>query len=830
MIAALQDVREALRTLGRRRAFAVAIILSLALGIGGAATVFTVVDAVLVNALPFRNAERLVYVSGAADPPSGDPLRYWGQCSAFRELASYRLGVATLGQAAAREYVTVSVVSRRFFLALEVSPQIGRTFTERPDTAPGSTQVVVVSYRLWARDLGRSPAAVGREVLLNRFPFTVVGVMPPGFSFPGNTDVWVPRDAPVSALALSSVRSDFSLRPGDMIGRLRVGTSLETARAQLNALLRRLTTLYPGVQFGGSVVAERLYDRVVRNLRPALRAIFAAASFLLLIAWANAVSLFLARSIARRKEMAVRLCLGAGWAQALRLASSECFALALAGGGLGTAIAVVALRIIRAVGPLDMPRLTEARVGVMTVAFSFCLSVVAGLALGLVAGLRGVGRDPAASLRELGEGSAAGRGQRARSALVVGQIGVSLILLGAGTVMVRSFLVLTRVNPGFDPRHAIVASLVLPQGSPPPATPATGKPAARGAPPLRAAPAELRPKRRATAGTSPEWYRLLAYMGSEPGVVVAGLAGQLPLGAGTGGQLFFDADGKLAVGEAVYFLVDGSYFRAMGVPLLRGREFATSDDARAAKVIIVSQAFAGEILRLADPVGRYVTIEGEPYARQIVGLVGNVKSRALNEPPRPEFYLPYSQPYRNFDPPSNLYLVLRTGRRAAGVVPSLRERVQQAAPGATISRVQPMTELIQDWLASRRFRSLLLASFAALGVLLAGLGVYGLVSYTVADRTREIGIRMALGADRRSILMLVLQQGARLALAGTVLGSLGIALLTRAVSGMLFGMSPTEPKTLLASAGFIFVVSLVASLMPAFKATRVRPSDALRHE
>ena len=434
--------------------------------------------------------------------------------------------------------------------------------------------------------------------------------------------------------------------------------------------------------------------------------------------------------------------------------------------------------------------------------------------------------------------SVGGVRRRVRSILVIAQIAIALILLAAGSVMLRSFVKLTGVDPGFDPQNLIALNVAE---QPSQAGGATKKKLKRKSSSAQMDGHSGRGEKqtgevmaehpvRARTGAIQSYRRAMQAIGSVPGVVACGLVGELPLGGETGGYIFFDVNGKVAAGEGLYSLVYGDYFRAMGIPILRGRGFQESDGADAGKVIIVSQTFAKRVLHKSDPVGEVVTLEGEQTGRRIVGIVGDVKFQWLGEPSQAEFYLPYGQPYRNHATPPHATLVVRTVEAPIATIPTLRQRLRKAGHGLSVLDLRLMSDLIAKTTAPQRFRSLVIGSFAGLGLLLAVLGVYGLVSYTTVRRTHEFAIRAAFGARRSDILLQILGQGTALVVVGILIGLIGAFWLNRIIAGLLFGLSPTDPKMLAFSAGLLFCTSAVACLLPARRAAKVDPMVALRYE
>jgi hypothetical protein len=651
------DLRYWLRIFWRRPGFGLPLVLMLALGIGGATTMFSVLYGVILQPLPVREPDRLVALTGAGAPPTGDTVAWWSQGQTFEGLCEYRAGGLNLADGASPVRALSATTSSSFFSVLGVAPQLGRTFVIE-DEQPGRNRVAIVSERLWGQNFARDPGVIGREITLEGVSHTIVGVMPAGFGFPGRTDIWVPR-----------VRGGVSIFPGEadqadlpfglrsrMIGRLRDGVSLQQAQAQLTALFNRYKEIsaQAGRGAGSGVWVKPLHEMLVGQFRQAFWALFAGVGLLLLIACANAANLLIARGMTRQKEIAVRLCLGAGPSRIMRQLLTEALLFAMVSGALGVLLSYWGVGLIRAFGPGDVPRLAAVRVNLVALGFALTISFLVGIVVGLAPALQAWSTKLAEVFKDEGARSASGFRRRARHAIVVAEVALALMLTVGAGLTVRSFFRLTSVDPGFDPPSVITMNISLPiakYATPPPAAAGSRTPdgAEQSAP---AAPAT-------TGSRTAEFYRrLLEESQWLPGVVAVGSVTQLPLGSSAGGSLSFQFPGPKAV-SALYYTTAGNYFRALGIPSVSGRVFAESDTETSPKVVIINETLARLQWGDQNPVGQTLLIEGESGMREIVGVVGDTKQQDLTRAAEPQFYLPYRQRYRGGQPSLNLTLVVR---------------------------------------------------------------------------------------------------------------------------------------------------------------------------
>lgn len=850
----VRDLRYGLRMLARSPGFSALLVLVLGLGIGGTTAMFSLIDGVLLRPLPFPHPEQLMAVRGITYPKEIDPLAWWGHNPAFDQLADWLSGGVNLAAEGHAERVSAAVVSASFFSVLQVLPSLGRPFF--PDEeGPGRNRVAVLGYQLWVESFGKDPGVLGRSVRLNGVPHVIVGVMPPGFNFPGQTRIWIPRVPDV----LGAGSLDLGPSPGGVsdeyehwaFGRLQPGITPQQGSALMTTLARRLQEKYgsPNRTVANKFVGVYpLRDTMVRGARQGLLTLFAAVLFVLLIVCANAASMLVARAVVRQKEVAVRLCVGAGRFRILRQLLTESTLVALLGGALGVLIALWGVEGIRAISPADIPRVTDVRVDPAVLTFALIISVLTGIVVGLAPAYQTLRPDLGQALKEEGLRSTGGLGDRMRAALVVGEVALALVLLTGSGLLIRSFARLTRVEPGFDPRNVLTMELALPaakyweQGK-------TQAPSLlardRNRNADRPTGEKVEPKNEAESqehfAAAPSSSRIVAFhqrlqedLTNLPGVVAVGATSCLPL-TGCGGYWYFDIGGKMVPGEgALSSYIGGEYFRALGIPLLAGRNFTDHEASGAPKVVIINRTLARQVWRDKSPLGEQLVIEGEPYAREIVGVVGDVKSRGLGEAPQQQMYLPYTQPYsqpRNGERlPLDMDWIVRTATDPKALIASIPSRVASVDGDLPIFHVRTMEEVVSGSTAPERFRGLLLGIFAALALALAVLGVYGVVSYSVACRTHEMGVRMSMGAAPGDIVFMVLRQGAWLILWGVCIGLVGAYGLNRLISGLLFGVRATDPGTFAASVLLLAGGALLACALPARRASKVQPMAALRYE
>ena len=794
-----QDLRFALRTYARNPGLTLTLLLILALGIGGATAMFSVLNGVVLRPLPYSQPNRIVLLPGAG---FGE-IETWAQAPSITHLAIYGAGGINLTGDTQAERLQAAAITHGFFPVFEVAPQLGRPFG-KGDEAPGQHHVVLLSEGLWRRNFGRDPRAVGAVLHLNGIPHTIVGVMPTGFAFPGQTELWVPAEEPYHVSRVLGTPDQPELPDflgQEMVARLRDGATIQQASAELEVLRQQLKQKYAGTNRGvGSFVGARSLQRMlVWEVRPALLLLFVAIVLVLLIACANTASLLLARASGRQKEIAVRLCMGASRLRVARQFLTEGILLALLGGFLGTLLAYWGVDLIRALSPSKVPRISEARVDLAALGFALGISLLVGVLVGLAPAFAAARQNLTETLKQEGQRSTGGIRQRARSVFVVTEVALAVMLLTGATLVIQSFFRLINVSPGIETQNIITMALGIP-------------------------PNYLR----STPEAHAFYQRLLEDSAAFPGVIAVGGSVRLPLGA-PGGHYSLDLGNRQYLMAQTNFAL-GDYFRVFSIPVLHGRSFTQGDHSGAPRVVIVNQTLARRLAPEGTPVGLPLQFEGEAVPRQIVGVVGNVKQGGLEEEELPQAYLPYFQAYRDSVPAWDPVIVVRTAAQPKNLVPAIRAKLQAIDKDLVVFRLKTMEQVVAQSTAPLRFRAQLMGTFGALAVLLAILGVYGLVSYSVAARTHEIGVRMALGAERANIVRMVLIQGARLVLTGAVLGVGAAWGLGRFLSRLLFGISPTDPATLAVSAVALVLVALAACLIPALRASRVEPATALRYE
>jgi putative ABC transport system permease protein len=830
----IQDVRFGVRTLAKSPGFTAVLVLVLGMGIGGTTAMFTLIDGVLLRPLPFYHPEQLVRIHDVS-PSEIDDVAWFRQAGVFSDVATYRTGGVNVASGEGTERLNAAVVSAGFFGFLGARPQLGRPFEVNEERA-GKNQLAILSHRLWLHSFSGDRSALGRSIGLDGLPYVIVGVMPADFSFPPHTDIWVPRVVNGKGLDLGTGTQKNSDSGQHMMGRLRKGAALAQADAALRVLFQRLTDIQARKRISTGIYAPPipLHEAFVRHSRPALLALFAAVCLVLLIVSANAAGMLLARAVVRQKEVAVRRSLGASRLRVLRHLLTESLILALASGLLGTLFAFWGVKGIRAVAPADIPRLDQIGVDARVLGFALAVSVLAGILVGIAPAFQALKPNLVQTLKEEGFRSTGGLGQRVRSLLVIGEVAVALMLVSSAGLLIRSLYRLTGSDLGFDPRNVLTMDLSIPRerferGAPPTALP-TEKGAAKkpeGAARKQGEEGiENAEKPQGTPSAEALLYaQLLEGIRGLPGVIAAGASGQVPLKASPG-YWYFDVGGK-PTGMAQIFHVSGDYFGAMGIPLLAGRPFtAVEVQGESKQVIIISRSLARGVWGDKNPLGEQLKVEAwkEDLPREIVGVAGDVTIPGEFEPGGEEHWQFY------FPGGSTTTLVVRTASDPNALINPLRKQFLAFDKNLAAFNIETMDEVHAEFAAPPRFRSLLLGLFAALAFFLAVLGLYGVVSYSVACQTHEFGVRMSLGADPGDILRLVLRRGARLAMWGVAMGLAAALGWNRVISSFLFGVAPTDLATFAASALLLIAGALLACSIPAWRASRVQPLVALRYE
>jgi len=795
------DLRYAIRLLVARPGFSAVAILTLALGIGATTAIFTVVNAVLLRPLPFAGADRLVQVrivgrkGGIFPLPDADFLAWRGQNRTADAVAVYDSGMATLTGGGEAERLPAAAVTDRFFDVLGVRPIAGRTL-QTGDDAPGAPKTVVLGYALWQRRFRGDPAIVGRSMVVDGEAHVVVGVMPPTLRFPdAETGLWR-----VLTMEPPRRRGPFYTLG---IARLQPNRSIVELQGNLDAVSRAVKRQYPGPD-DWNFQAIPLQEAIVGDVRAILYALLGAVGFLLLIATANVANLLLARAASRDREIAVRGALGAARGRLVAQLVTESVVLALVSGAAGLAIAWWGTQALVALAPEGIPRLEEVRLNAAVFGFTFGVAAACGLLFGLAPAVRAARLPLVETLKDGGRSGAGAGHRRAQRVLVVSEIALALMLsIGAG-LMIRSLAALQRVNPGFEPSHLLTFRLSLPQAR-----------------------YDTTEKVRAYYNTLVERIEAL------PAVRTAALTKSLPPHLLQVTDNFMTEgmtlppDRSAPVGPLVF--VNESFFAALGVPLLGGRFFTARDDSTAPGVAIVNETLARRYFGSASAAGKRIKIGGperpDNQWMPIVGVVGDVSYSGRGTPPEPTVYLPFRQASSD-----TMYVVVRAMDDPRSLASPIRGVVAGLDRDVPIARVSTMDELMAESVAPPRFRTTLVAVFASIGLLLAAIGIYGVMAYAVGERTHEIGIRAALGADRADVLRLVLGEAAVLAAAGVAAGLAGAAVTTRLVRALLFQVEPIDAVTFAGVSALLVVTALVASCVPARRAARVDPMIALRYE
>ncbi|HEY2907435.1 MAG TPA: ABC transporter permease [Vicinamibacterales bacterium] len=809
----VQDTRYALRTLRKSPGFTLVAIAVLAIGIGANTAIFSLVDAVRARAMPYPEPGQLVELwgnvmrtkverRGASYP---DFLDWRAQTKSFDDMAAFDSETITLAGDEEPERIGVEFVSAPYFSLLGVAPARGRSFRTDEDDVAQPVPVVVISDGLWKRRFGGALDIVGRVVALRGQPFptyTVIGVMPAGFKgLSDAAELWIP-------FALYAPRQDMAERGSRgfaALARMKPGVSRAAAQADLDTVSHHLEAAYPDTNAKRGVEISPLDVELFGELRPALLTLMAAVAFVLLIACANVANLLLARSEARRREIAVRTALGAAWTRLLRQLVTESCILTLIGAAGGLLLARATIRLLLVASPVTFPSFVapsiDARVAIFTIAVSIACGILVGLAPGLHTHRDGLND----SLKESARGSDGRRSQRVRSGLVVLEVSLAVVLLVGAGLMIRSVRNLSAIDPGFDPRSVLKVQISIPRAA---ATP--GMPSAP-----------------AIYGRT-----LLTKLDALPNVAAAALATDLPLD-GAASATFYAAEGQPAMNaqnipRAYFHRVSPNFFSTLRIPFASGRTFTEAEATPTAPAVIVSERVKRRFWPDEDAIGKRVKFgsltSNSPWM-SIVGVVGEVKYRGLPENPTsdPDIYLPF------LDRNSQISLVLRTSVDPASTAASVRAAIRAADSSIAVYGVSPMSELVRAQTAQSRFTTWLMGMFAAAALILSSVGLYGVMSYLVTQRTREIGIRLALGAESRDILRMVLESGARLIAIGIAVGVAVSFALGRVVSSLLFGVTPSDASTIIAVAA-LAVVALVACYIPAVRAARVSPLTALRYE
>jgi putative ABC transport system permease protein len=809
----VQDLRYTGRLLAKSPGFTLVALLALALGIGGNTAMFSMIYAVVLKPLEYHDPNRLLSVEFSFPSRPGaitfTPVRLEEMRAAhsIAELGSFLIGgqnFAFLG-GAGPEALKGYRVSANFLDILGVRPVLGRGFLPEEDD-PGSRPVVLISSELWRRQFAGNPQAVGKTVALDDTAYTIVGVMPPHFEFPAaGIDVWVPRPSAVPGVPPQL----WPIVPAQVgFARLKPGATLEQARAELNVLSRGYVQAHKGMADAdpsSTVQLQTMQDGLTADIRPTLWMLFGAVALVLLIACANVAGLLLARAASRSREFAVRAAVGASRGRMIRQLLIESVALSAAGGVLGVLLAEWGVRVVSRVNAIVLPRADEIHLNGAVLAFTLSLSIVVGILFGVIPAFRASRPDATGLLRLQGAGAAQGRphplGLSARGILVTAQVALSIVLLIGAALLIQSLARVRSVNPGFEPANLLTMHIALPLG--------------RFSPPQQRA----------------FWEELVQRLLPLPGVRGATVTQTLPMTVHFGSAVAITEFAPVSVGErplAVYSSVLPGYFHTLGIPLVQGRAFDDSDVPGRRPVALINESFARRFWPQypagENPIGRHVLLGvAQQGGVEIVGIVGDVHEYGPAEDMRPELYLPLAQL-----PVAAADLAVRTTGDPMLLVSAVRRQVSAIDRNQPVSAIRTMEEVLDDSVGRRRLIVVLLSSFAGMALLLAMLGIYGVIAYSVAQRTQEVGIRRAMGAQEGDILRWILGHGLRLTLAGVLLGIGGALALTRVIKSLLFHTTTTDPAAFIGVALLFVVVALLASFIPAHRATRIDPMTALR--
>jgi putative ABC transport system permease protein len=815
MTGLFNDFKYAFRVLLKAPGFAAAAVVVLALGIGANTAIFGIVNGVLLRPLPYADPDQLVQLWHT--PPQkqfpGVPrfalsaanyLDWEQQNTVFSSSAVYRFRPFRLTDSGEPRIVEAAAVEPTFFSVLRVSPLMGRAIG-RGDDASEREHIVVLSYKLWTTQFGSDPQIVGRTIHLDGDAYTVVGIMPRTFDKPGYALLWTPLAWTPQEKA---VRGEHSM---SAIARLKPGVSVRQAQAQLDSIAARIAEQYPADAAGWGALVVPLREETVGEVRKPLLMLLGAVAFVLLIACANVANLMLARTIDRRKELAIRTAFGAKRSRIIRQVLVEGVLVSAVGGALGLFVAQFGTALVVKFFGSSLPRADEIRLDATVLAFTFIVAVLTGTIAGTVPAWRMSKSDPNEALKQgFGRLDAPSGGKRTRTALVVAEVALSLVLLVGAGLMIRTLWNLRSVSPGFQPDHVLTMRIGVASND------------------FKNEPEEI------------QFYDdVLRRVRALPGVQYAGVTDDLPLQGGSMQPVAVEGHEAVEMAhqpEVSVRVLSPQFFRAMGIPIVRGRDFSEADVATSQPVVLVSESMARQFWPNQDPIGKHVTLTFFPKERrEVIGVVGDVKDRGLDNPdPVSTLYWPLAQFYT---PPSfgkfraiPLALAVRTATDPQSIQTAVRSAIHEISPGTPLIEVQTMDAIVDESLSSQRFNMLLLAVFAGLALLLAGVGLYSVLAYATRQRVKEIGIRMALGADRSDVLRMVLIEGLRPTLLGVVIGGAAAVSLSRVLGALIFGVKATDVPTYAAVALLLTAIGMLASIIPAYRATRVDPITTLRDE
>ena len=800
-----QDLHYALRRLLKSPGFTLVAVLTLALGIGANSAIFSVVNGVLLKPLPYPESERLVGVYHSTEgrravmsgPNFTDIARAATTFESAAAISTTRMILTGEGDP---ERLLVARVSASLFSVLRVRPALGRVFNADENT-PGRTNIVILSHAVWEQRFGSDSSVIGRRIMLDGVPREIVGVMPRGFAYPVNRQAWLPIDYDEGFV--TKQRGAWYL---NVVARLKPGVTPEQSAAEVETLGRNLARQYPDANAEIGMTTYPLLEAMVGDIRRAVLILLGAVGFVLLIACTNVANLLLARAAARESEMAVRTALGAGRGRLIRQLLTESVVLSLLGAGFGLLLAVWGVELLTNLEPEGVPRLENVRVDGSVIAFTIVTALVTGVLFGLVPAFTAT-RGVSSSLKESGRGAVTSRsGTRVRGALVVAELALAVMLLAGAGLLMRSFIKLQSVDPGFKPAQALTFELTLPNAR-----------------------YKEDPQRIAF------FDNLLPRLRNLPGAQSAAAVMGLPL-SGLDFIISFEVGGRPPVPPSQQpamqvRVATPDYFDTVGIPLKRGRGFTEDDRENTPRVVLITEAAARQFFPGEDPLGKTIKLgwgrgPGKPRAGgEVVGIIGDVKDAGLNEDDPPHIYLPLRQ-----WPVSFMAVVVKTAVPPTSLADAVRTQVAAVDPNLPVSNVGTLDAIVAKSISQQRFYMTLLTIFAAVALVLAAIGIFGVLSYAVSQRTREIGIRMALGAQERSVISLIVRQAMFLVIGGVAAGTVAALLLSETMTKMLFNVTARDPVTFASVAGVLVAVALFASYLPARRATRVDPIVALRAE
>ena len=806
-----QDLQFGLRTLARNRGLTIVAIATLALGIGANTAVFSVVDTILLRPLPYPNPHQLVWFwesqPNLTDAPfsGADFLDFQSQNRSFSQMAAVRSLSFNLTGHGAAERIPGIVASPNALSLLGVQPILGRTFLESEGKS-GASRVAVLTYGFWQSHFGSDTSIIGQNIVLNGQPVKVVGVLPASFRYGRDVKIWVNPINVVPEVFTGTADWERNLSTNrethylNIIGRMKPETSLQQAQADISSIMDRIHQQYP-VTTGHTVRLVPLRELSASPIRQTLLLLLGIVGLVLLIACANIANLLLARAMSRRRELAVRTALGASRLRIIGQLLTDSMLLAFGGGMAGIALAWGLVRLLVNVSPRDLPRVEEISVNPGVLAFTVGISLLTGLLFGLAPAFAATRQSPGNFLKEGGRGSTSGLAHnRLRSFLVIGEVALSLVLLVSAGLLLRSFVRLLHVAPGFNPDRMVTMWMNFSS-------------------------AAYSEKGRSTRLVN----ELLPRVAALPGVESVSISNDLPLTGDdtTTGVVRVDGREMFQRGHQPLMgvhAVNPGYFRAMGIPLVRGRELSPSDTAASHSVAVINQKLAELAWPGQDPIGKHFNILSDEPS-EVVGVVGNVLHNGLTEKPGPETYIPFPQ-----NPWSYVALAVRMHNSPAAIYADVRRLVAELDPELPVHDMRPMEQVMAETMSTRRITLWLVGAFGAIALVLAVVGIYGVMSYAVTERVHEIGVRMALGAQRRDVLRLVVGKGMRLAAAGLALGAIAALAATRTMTGLLFGVRASDPLTYVSICALLGAAAFAACYLPASRATRVDPLVALRYE